>query len=83
MAKEIDGASSSGDSSKDNYDSTHWTKSEATSDGQVNTYVGKVGSDNHCHSYKTSESNSGVVHRGACKVCDDESNGNSGTGSQK
>lgn len=85
MAREIDGASSSGDPSKDNYDATHWTKSEVTPEGQINTYVGRAGSndDNHCHSYKSSDGRSGVIHRGECKVCDDESNGNSGTGAQK
>ena len=76
MAKEVDGASSSGNPAKDNYDTTHWTKSKTTSSGQTNTYVGKVGSSEHCHGWKTADGKSDVEHRGHCKVCDDEKGGN-------
>jgi len=41
--------------------------------GQHNYYVGKEGSDSHCHAWNnTKTGESGVVHRGDCKVCQDE-----------
>lgn len=56
-------------------DDTHWSKSYADSKGQVNDLSGKNGSSDHCHMYKDSSGKSGVVHRGDCKVCDDEKSG--------
>jgi len=54
-------------------DSTHWTKDTVSSKGQRDSYVGKNGSSDHCHMYNDPGGNSGVVHRGECKVCDDNS----------
>lgn len=53
-------------------DETHWSKTYSDSNGQVNDLSGKVGEGgSHCHMWKDSEGNSGVEHRGNCKVCDD------------
>lgn len=54
-------------------DDTHWVKDTKSSNGQLNSYVGRVGSSDHCHMYNDPNGNSGVVHRGECKVCDDKS----------
>lgn len=74
-------------SSKESFygkDDTHWVRDTESSSGQKDSYVGKNdGSGDHCHAWKTSDGRSGVEHRGHCKVCDDEKNGDSGTGPQK
>ena len=44
------------------------------SSGQHDYYVGKEGSSDHCHGWNNkSTGESGVVHRGECKVCEDNS----------
>jgi len=53
-------------------DDTHYVVDYKSSKGQLNSLVGKVGSDTHCHLYNDTNGNSGVVHRGDCKVCDDK-----------
>lgn len=57
-------------------DDSHWGK-VSSNDSQSNYYVGKNDSSgNHCHMFKEHDSGeSGVVHRGSCKVCDDEESG--------
>ena len=60
-----------GTSIKDS-DDTHWNTTYEAKNGQVNELVGKIDSPEHCHLWKTSDGDSGVEHRGHCKVCDDE-----------
>lgn len=52
-------------------DDTHWTTSYTDSNGQHNDLCGKNGSSDHCHMWND-HGDTGVVHRGECKVCDDE-----------
>lgn len=63
----------SGDDQKD-----AWGKSTET---RADEYVSNKGDGgNHCHLWvNKEEGESGVVHRGACKVCDDERTGTGGS----
>ncbi len=62
--------------SKDN-DKTHtvWDRSNAS---RADMFVEKKGDDKHCHLWVNKDKElsdkerSGVVHRGSCKVCDDQ-----------
>lgn len=58
-------------------DDTHWSTSYTSKDGQSNDLSGKVGSGEHCHMYREESGKAGVVHRGECKVCDDNTNSSS------
>lgn len=42
------------------------------SGSQSNYYVGSEKTGDHCHMWKSDSGSAGVVHRGECKVCDDE-----------
>lgn len=57
-------------------DESHWGK-VSDKGSQSDYYVGKNDSTgSHCHMYKEGDSgSSGVVHRGSCKVCDDDKSG--------
>ena len=71
MSKGESGSWKSGDDG----DSGSFGKVTVT-ESQANYIVGSEKTGEHCHMWK-SESGSGVVHRGECKVCEDSS-GSSG-----
>lgn len=56
-------------------DDTHWGKVQSN-ESQTNYYVGGNESEGkHCHLYVENDTGrSGVVHRGECKVCEDNEN---------
>lgn len=54
-------------------DDSHFGKVQSN-DSQSNYYVGSKETGDHCHMWKDKTSGeSGVVHRGSCKVCGDSS----------
>lgn len=56
---------------------TVWGRSN---DSRSDEYSAKTGSSSHCHLYNNKETGErGVVHRGDCKVCDDNSSGTGGS----
>jgi hypothetical protein len=62
----------------DNRNDNKFEHAEKSSNGQVNYYVGNKDSGEHCHMWNnTSIKESGVVHRGQCNVCDDNSSSGS------
>ncbi len=60
--------------SEDDGESGMFGSVHTSSSGQHDYYVGHEGSSSHCHGWNNPETGeSGVVHRGDCKVCQDES----------
>lgn len=56
-------------------DDTHsnWGRSN---ESRADDWSSKTGSDSHCHLWvDKSKGETGVVHRGDCKVCDDQGSG--------
>lgn len=66
--------------SKDTYHTGDGGFARVESDeGRADAYVGDSGSGTHCHMYAdASTGQSGIIHRGGCDQCRDESSSDSG-----
>lgn len=65
-------------SSKDDGGSGKFGSVSNDSKGQSNYYVGNESSGSHCHMWNNKATGeTGTVHRGECKDCDDKSKGGS------